>query len=108
MLHVMYYLSLLASGLVITGLLTSNIAWTPLWAQTNGPTLTIPQALPAQVDQPVTIPIRFHSGGAGVGSNDCANVGTNTCRCHPHSHSPFIHCERHCERQPADKDAAGP
>jgi len=92
----MYYLSLLASGIVITGLLTSNIAWTPLWVQTNGSTLTIP--------------IRFHSGGAGVGSNDCANVGTNTCRCHPHSHSPFIHCERHCEchceRQPADKDAA--
>lgn len=66
--HGMRYLSLLASSIAIVALLTGNMAWTPLWAQSIAPTLTIPLAIPAQVDKPVTIPIRFQSGGAGVGS----------------------------------------
>jgi hypothetical protein len=64
----MLYLSLLASGIAIVALLTGDMTWGALLAQTNAPTLTIPLAIPAQVDQPVTIPIRFQRGGAGVGS----------------------------------------
>lgn len=64
----MHYLSLVAGGIAIVGLLTGNMARKPLWAQTNAPILTIAQAVPAQVDQPITIPIRFQSSGAAVGS----------------------------------------
>lgn len=39
-----------------------------LYAQTTGPALVIPQAIPATVGQPVTVPIRFQPGDKSVGS----------------------------------------
>lgn len=49
-------------------IISGYLAWGPIFAQVAGPTLSIPQALPAMAGQPVTVPIDLQTGETAVAS----------------------------------------
>ncbi len=62
------YFLILVSGLVMLAIVGSSFGADRIFAQASGPSLTIPQAIPAMVGSPVTVPVDFRTGGAAVGS----------------------------------------
>lgn len=64
----MNYFYLLAGALIALVIISSSILSDRIFAQASGPSLTIPQAIPATVGNLATVPVDFRTGGAAVGS----------------------------------------
>ena len=59
---------MLAGGLATLAVISGGLSSGQIFAQATDPSLAIPQAIPAVVGQPVTVPVHFRTGGAAVAS----------------------------------------